>query len=309
MVPATLYERLFREALRIRRAEEEIIRLYPSDCIQSPVHLSIGQEAVAVGVCAGLSADDLLFGSYRSHAFYLAKGGELPAMMAELFGKAGGCAGGKAGSMHLTAPEVGFMGSSAVVASTIPNAVGAALAAQRRATGQVIVTVFGDGATEEGVYHESLNFAVLHHLPVLFLCENNGLAVHSRQRARQTYNLLDHASSYGMPTAHCAEGWDFLRVHDVVGRAIGAIREKGGPRFVECATYRYLEHVGIHDDHQVDYRNAAALQEWQARDPLLHDTRLLDRFDAEIRAEIQDAVRFAQESPWPAPSALLEDVA
>lgn len=309
MTPATLYERLFRDALRIRRVEEEIIRLYPSDCIQSPVHLSIGQEAVAVGACASLARTDLLFGSYRSHAFYLAKGGDLRQMMAELYGKSEGCAGGKAGSMHLTAPDVGFMGASAVVASTIPNAVGAALAAKRRGTGQVIVTVFGDGATEEGVYHESLNFAVLHGLPVLFLCENNGLAVHSPQQSRQAYNLCDHASSYGLPTARCAEGWDFLRVHETVGRAVEGIRDTGGPRFVECSTYRYLEHVGTNDDHHVEFRDEAVLREWQAQDPLLNDTRLRGRFEDDIQTEIRDAVQFAENSPWPAPNALLEDVA
>ena len=179
MTDVPLSDTLFYQALRIRLVEERIIELYPTDKIQSPVHLSIGQEAVAVGVCRSLRTTDLLFSSYRSHAFYLAKGGDLRTMFAELFGRVTGCCGGKAGSMHLAAPEVGFMGASAVVASTIPHAVGAALAAQRlKRTDQVIVVAFGDGATEEGVYHESLNFAGLHKLPLVLLCENNGLAVH-----------------------------------------------------------------------------------------------------------------------------------
>ena len=178
-----MFERLFFQALRIRLVEERIIELYPSDVIQSPVHLSIGQEAVAVGACDSLTFNDLLFCTYRSHAFYLAKGGNLREMFAELYGKITGCARGKAGSMHLAAPEVGLMGASAVVASTIPHAVGAALAAKRLSKDQIIVGVFGDGATEEGVYHESLNFAALHRLPVIFLCENNGLAVHSFRKA------------------------------------------------------------------------------------------------------------------------------
>lgn len=182
-----IYEELFYKALRIRLVEERIIELYPSDKIQSPVHLSIGQEAVAVCACQSLKQADLLFCSYRSHAFYRAKGGHLCEMFAELYGKATGCGRGKAGSMHLAAPEVGLMGSSAVVASTIPHAVGAALAAERLKKPQVIVAVFGDGATEEGVYHESLNFAALHKLPIVFFCENNGLAVHSKLEARQAY--------------------------------------------------------------------------------------------------------------------------
>ena len=157
-----LYEDLFYKALRIRLVEECVIELYPSDKIQSPVHLSIGQEAVAVGVCQSLRPTDLLFCSYRSHAFYLAKGGDLDQMMAELYGKVTGCCEGKGGSMHLAAPEVGLMGASAIVASTIPHAVGAALAAKRLNKGHVIVAAFGDGATDEGAYHESLNFAVLH---------------------------------------------------------------------------------------------------------------------------------------------------
>lgn len=306
---ANLYEQLFYESLRIRRAEERIIELYPSDCIQSPVHLSIGQEAVAVGVCHPLETEDPLFGTYRSHAFFLAKGGTMRDMFAELYGKATGGCGGKAGSMHLTAPEVGFMGSSAVVASTIPNAVGAALAAKRRGTGQVVVAVFGDGATEEGVYHESLNFAALHGLPVLFVCENNGLAVHSKLRDRQAYGICEHVATYGIPTRRCAEGWDFLRVSDVVGDAVAEIRTGAGPQFVECATYRYQEHVGIGGDHQVGYRDPRDLEEWQAKDPLLQDENLRSAFDPALRAEIDDAVEFAESSPWPGPEHLLADVA
>jgi len=188
------------QALRIRLVEERVIALYPSDKIQSPVHLSIGQEMVAVGVCQSLTPRDLLFCSYRSHAFYLAKGGDLGEMFAELYGKVTGCARGKGGSMHLAAADVGLMGASAVVASVIPHAVGAALAAKRLGKDHTIVAVFGDGATEEGVYHESLNFAALHALPVIFVCENNGLAVHARQAARQAYRITSLAKTYGIVT-------------------------------------------------------------------------------------------------------------
>lgn len=304
-----LYERLFLECLRIRLAEEKIVELYPSDRIQSPVHLSIGQEAVAAAVCEPLRREDPLFGSYRSHAFYLAKGGSMREMFAELYGKATGCAGGKAGSMHLTAPEVGFMGSSAVVGSTIPHAVGYALAAQRRRSRQVVVAVFGDGATEEGIYHESLNFAALHALPVLFVCENNGLAVHSRIEARQSYQIGEHARVYGIPAVRCEEGWDPLRIHAQVAPLIEKIRHGAGPQLFECTTYRYCEHVGIGDDHHVGYRSPEALRAWQERDPLIQDQALRAALEARVQKEIEDAAAFAEASPWPNPEDLLSDVA
>jgi pyruvate dehydrogenase E1 component alpha subunit len=309
MTFANEYERLLYAALRIRLVEERVVALYPSDKIQSPVHLSIGQEAIAVGTCAALAPQDLVFGTYRGHAFYLAKGGDLGAMLAELYGKATGCGGGKAGSMHLAAPEVGFMGSSAVVASTVPHAVGAALAARRRGLDQIAVAVFGDGATEQGCYHESLNFAALHRLPVLVLCENNGLAVHSHRSARQSYEVVTHARGYGIHAVGCEEGWDFMRVRAVVAEAAAAIRGGAGPALVECRTERYMEHVGVGEDYEAGYRSRAAAERWKAHDPLLRETELAARFTPEIAAEIDAAVAFAEASPWPDAAALLRDVA
>ncbi len=300
---------LLYETLRIRLVELRIIQLYPSDKIQSPVHLSIGQEAVAAGACAALLPEDLVFGSYRSHAFYLAKGGDLRQMMAELYGKATGCCGGKAGSMHLAAPDVGFMGSSAIVASTIPHAVGAALAAKRRGLQQIVVAVFGDGATEEGVYHESLNFAALHQLPVLFLCENNGFAVHSRISARQSYDLLEHADSYGIPTRLCAKGNDPRAVYDTVAAAAERVRVERRPTVVVVDTYRQMEHVGIGEDHHVGYRSPSEAEPWRRTDPLVNESALVARFTPQILREIDDAVAFAEQSPWPGADALLADVA
>jgi len=305
----TRYERLFYQALRIRLVEERIAARYPSDKIQSPVHLSIGQEAVAVGACEPLRVTDPVFGSYRGHAFYLAKGGDLRAMLAELYGKRTGCGQGKAGSMHLAAPEVGFMGSSAVVASTIPHAVGMALAARRRRTDQVVTAAFGDGATEEGVYHESINFAALHRLPVLFLCENNGLAVHSRITSRQAYPIATHAATYGIPVTTCAAGYDFVHVGDVVGRAVDEVRRRGSPWFVEVQTHRYREHVGTGEDYDVGYRSRAEGDRWKANDPLVQDTELVARFAPLIEREIDEAEAFADASPWPGPEDLLTDVA
>ncbi len=180
-----MYESLYRSIYRIRRVEEEIARIYPSDQIKSPVHLSIGQEAVSVAVCEALERRDVVFGTYRGHALYLAKGGDLRRLMAELFGKATGCARGKGGSMHLVHTAAGVMGTSAVVGTTIANAVGFAYALQYRQEDKIVASFFGDGATEEGVFAESLNFAALKRLPILFVCENNQYAIHTRQQRRQ----------------------------------------------------------------------------------------------------------------------------
>ena len=194
-----MYATFYRSLYRIRRVEEEIARVYPTDKIKSPVHLSIGQEAVAVAVCEALLPEDVIFISYRSHAGYLAKGGDLKAMIAELYGKATGSNKGKGGSMHLADLAHGVMGASAVVGTTIPHAVGYAYAQKVRRTGSICATFFGDGATDEGVFHESLNFAALKQLPMLFICENNGYAIHTHQRLRQANpNISERVKPYGI---------------------------------------------------------------------------------------------------------------
>lgn len=307
MKDESIYRRMFRTALLIRLVEERIIELYPSDKIQSPVHLSIGQEAVAVGVCDALRPDDLVFATYRSHGFYIAKGGPLGAMFAELYGRKGGISGGKAGSMHLAAPEVGLMGSSAVVASTIPHAVGAALSFKRRAGTRLAVAVFGDGATEEGVYHESLNFAALMKLPVLFICEDNGLAVHSHRPVRQAYDLLRHAASYGIPGRRVEEGWDMLAVRQATLEAAAQARA-GRPFVLEIATSRYKEHVGVGEDFHFDYRTSAGVDAWKRRDPLIVDGALAAALRPGVEREIAAAVAFAEASPAPGRADLLTDV-
>jgi TPP-dependent pyruvate/acetoin dehydrogenase alpha subunit len=302
------YRKLFREALRIRLVEERIIELYPSDRIQSPVHLSIGQEAVAVGVCEALRCQDLIFITYRGHAFYLAKGGDLSRMMAELYGRVGGSSKGKAGSMHLAAPEVGVMGASAVVASTIPLAVGAGLAMRLRREDRLSVVCYGDGAAEQGCYHESLNFAALYQLPVLFLCENNGLAVHAGRAERQAFQILDHARAYGLATVRIDRGWNFVEVGDVTRQVVEAMRLDGRPRVMEVITCRYMEHVGPCEDFQGGYRSQVAVDAWKARDPLCVDTALAAELTPALVAEIDAAVAFAEASPPPALADLLTDV-
>lgn len=308
------HERLYRSLYRIRRAEEEIARIYPTDKIKSPVHLSIGQEAVSVGVCEALRPEDVVFGTYRSHALYLAKGGDLKRMMAELFGKATGCAKGKGGSMHLIDPARGVMGTSAVVGSTIPLAVGYAYALKLRAKRAIVASFFGDGAVEEGAFHESLNFARLKNLPVLFVCENNFYAIHTHQRERQPFdNICDRARSYGIPAERFEED-DVLKIFERMTPAVELIRSGScGPLFFECRTYRLKEHVGPNDDFHLGYRARSEAEPWIQNDSCRRLAALLDpavrgRIEAEVEDEIHGAIEFAEQSPFPAPADLYSDV-
>jgi pyruvate dehydrogenase E1 component alpha subunit len=250
----------------------------------------------------------LVFATYRSHGFYIAKGGRLDEMFAELYGRIGGVSKGKAGSMHLSAPEAGLMGSSAVVASTIPHAVGAALTFKRRGEKRVAVAVFGDGATEEGVYHESLNFAALMKVPVLFICEDNGLAVHSFRPVRQSYNLIKHAATYGIPSQRVEDGWDMIAVREATLAAMERVRNGGGPFVLEFATSRYMEHVGIAEDFHFGYRSQASVDAWKKRDPLITDADLVKALTPAIEREIEAAVAFAERSPHPGRAELLTDI-
>jgi TPP-dependent pyruvate/acetoin dehydrogenase alpha subunit len=305
--------RLYRSLYRIRRAEEEIARIYPSDKIKSPVHLSIGQEAVAVGVCDVLRADDVVFGTYRGHATYLAKGGSLPAMMAELYGKDTGCARGKGGSMHLIDVAHGVMGMSAVVATTIPHAVGYAYALKLQRSDRVVVSFFGDGAVEEGAYHESLNFAALKRLGVLFVCENNTYAIHSKLLDRRhADNIAEQARSYGMPAERVEEN-DVLAIRARSAEAVAALRAGGGPRYLECLTYRWKEHVGPGDDWTLGYRTPEEARPWVERDQVFRIAGSVEpearrRIEAEVEAEIAEAIDFAERSPFPPAAELATDV-
>ena len=299
-----LIARLFRALLLIRRTEERIAAVYPTDCIKSPVHLSIGQEAVAVGVCDALSRTDVVAMSYRGHAAYLAKGGDLRKMIAELYGKVTGCARGKGGSMHLVAPEAGVLGASAVVATQIPIATGWALASKRRGSGQVVACFFGDGATEEGCTAESLNFAALHHLPILFVCENNGYAIHEPLAKRwATTRLCERVATYGIAT-HRIEDQDVFAIREAAQAAVASIREGAGPTFIECLTYRWREHVGPNEDYDSGYRAADDLHPWRASDQIDRIARLLPshqvhRISEEVAAQIDDAFNFAAASDPP----------
>lgn len=303
-----VYKDLFYQAMRIRMVEEKIIELYPSDLIQSPVHLSIGQESVAVGVCSNLNIDDWIFINYRGHAFYLAKGGPLPEFFAELMGKKNGQSKGKAGSMHLASLKQGIMGASAVVGSTISHAVGAALVSKIKNENKIFVTNFGDGAVEQGVFHESLNFSRLYNVPVLFLCEDNNLAVHSPKIERQSFSLKSLVNSYDIPYYEIKEGYDFLVVQKQSKIAIDEVRDKKKPVFLNIKTARYREHVGPNEDFDAGYRDKQSIDNWKSLDPLINDTKLYDELYTTIKNEIENAVRFGIESPFPNKEDLMSDV-
>lgn len=308
-----LYERLYRSLCRIRRVEEEVARMYPSDKIKSPVHLSIGQESVAVGVCEALRPTDVVFGTYRGHALYLAKHGDLKKMVAELYGKITGCAKGKGGSMHLIDVSAGVMGTSAVVGTTIPHAVGYAYAMRVRRNDTVVASFFGDGAADEGVFNESLNFAALKRLPVLFVCENNAYSIHSHQRTRQpASNIVERARAYTIPAERVDDG-DILRLYELARGAVEEMRSGGGPRFIECMTYRWKEHVGPNDDFDKGYRSRAEAEPWFARDQVdrmgaLLPARAREAIDEEVEAELREAFEFAEQSPFPPEEELYTDM-
>ncbi len=307
-------DKIYRALYRIRRVEEEIINVYSTDKIKSPVHLSIGQEAVSVGACLALEPKDIVFGTYRGHALYLAKGGNLKRMIAELYGKATGCAKGKGGSMHLIDVSAGVMGGSAVVGTTIANAIGYAYALKYQKKDSVVVSFFGDGAVDEGVFHESLNFAALKKLPIVFICENNSYAIHTHQHRRQANpKIWERAATYGM-TAQRIEDNNPITIYQKVSKAVGAIRSKDrGPFFFECLTYRWKEHVGPGDDFYLGYRTEEEREPWIKNDHVKKLAKLLkfqdrQKIEVEVEEEIRTAFKFAEESPFPPDSDLYTHV-
>jgi TPP-dependent pyruvate/acetoin dehydrogenase alpha subunit len=296
--------RLYRSMYLIRRVEEEIIRLYPTDKIKSPVHLSIGQEAVSAAVCDHLERTDVAFGTYRGHALYLAKGGDVGRMMAELYGKVDGCARGKAGSMHLVDPGVGMMGTSAVVATGVSNAVGAALALKMQRSKAIVVCFSGEGAADEGAWHESMNFASLKKLPILFVCENNFYAIYSHVRDRLAGpGLQARSRSYGIEP-ELIEDHEPMKLHERVGAAVAAVRRGEGPRFLECMTYRWRDHVGPTEDRIHKYRPDVELDAKIDNDNLkivgdLLPADVRSSIEAAVEKCVAEAIAFAEASAFP----------
>lgn len=294
--------KLFYEMLRIRRIEEAIAARYPEQEMRCPVHLSIGQEAVAVGVCQNLLARDYVVSGHRAHAHYLAKGGSLKRMMAEIYGKKDGCCHGHGGSMHLTDLEQGFVASTPIVGGSIPIGVGLALAAKMKKEERVITIFFGEGATEEGVWAESLNFAALKKLPVLFLCEQNFYSVYSPMHVRQP----ESRSRKGIAAASglyvdSGDGNLIEEVYAKTAHAVDYIRSGQGPLFLEFVTYRHREHCGPYFDNHIGYRTEEEASLWNSRCPIRRGEASFDREAMEkmIAAEIAEAFAFAHNSPFP----------
>jgi len=298
---------LYETMVRMRMVEEKIVEIYPDREIRSPTHLYIGQEAVAAGVCAALERDDVVVANYRSHGWYLAKGGRLQAMMDELFGRATGCSGGWGGSMHLIDGEAGLMGTSAIVAGGIPHAVGCALADTLQGRRTVSVAAFGDGAVEEGGFHESLNFAALRRLPVVFVCENNLWAAFSPLAERQPQgDVHRRAAPYGVP-GQVADGNDVVAVYEATASAVRRARDGGGPTLLEFRTFRWLEHCGPNDDVAYGLRGRADVDAWKARCPIEGARGFVGEVEARalrarVAAEIEAALAAARRAPWPTPT-------
>ena len=301
---ADFKKQLYYRLLLLRRVEERIVANYAHREMRSPTHLYMGHEAVAVGVSAALKREDLVFPYYRSHGWYLAKGGDLNEMMAELYGRENGCSKAWGGSMHLIHLKAGVMGTSAIVAGTISHAAGAAFALRYQGKDSVCVASFGDGAIEEGVFHETLNFAALRKLPVLFVCENNLYATNTHIRERQAQpEIFKRAESYGLPGVRI-DGNDVRAVYEETLRALSRARKGEGPTLIECMTYRYFEHCGVSEDFQLGYRTEQEAKEWHARDPLIKAKDFVNekersRMDAEIAALIDAAFAHAKSSPFP----------
>ncbi len=301
---------LFRSMLRIRLIEEEIERRYHQDQMKTPIHLVIGQEATAAGCCAALRRDDLLYGSHRTHGIYLAKGGDLKGMLCEMHCRINGCAGSRGGSMHLIDKSVGMAGTSAIVGGAIPIAAGAALAGQMQGLDRVAVVFFGDAATEEGVASETLNFAVLKRLPIVFFCENNFYSVQSPLATRQPPREIHRwAAGYGLPSVS-VDGTNVLDVYEAVREAVARARRGEGPTFIEAPVYRFRAHGGAGDDSHSGYRDPAEREVWEQVCPVetfyrfLADAGLMDaaareRTHTEIIQETLAAFDHALASPNP----------
>jgi len=305
----------FRSMLLIRRSEERIADLVTSGEAKCPCHLAIGQEACAVGVASAVRPTDRLFGAHRSHAHYLALGGDPDELFAEVLGKNAGCSGGMGGSMHLVSPEHGLLGTVPIVAATIPMAVGAALAARLQRVDAVAVAFFGDGATEEGVFHESLNLAAELRAPVLFACENNFFASHLHISQRQPADSVSRfAIAHRIPVER-VEGNDVCAVAAATESAVTRARAGEGPSFLEMVTYRWRGHVGPSEDMDVGVKRGEELQYWKQRDPIRRLREALvaaghlteeeaNAIDREASARADAARTKAREAPYPSKDVL-----
>ena len=314
------YKKLFYEMLRIRKVEESISKNYSKWKMRCPVHLSIGQEAPAVGVIKNLLKQDKIVTAHRSHAHYLAKGGNLKAMIAELYGKETGCAKGKGGSMHLIDLKAGVTAAVPIVGSTIPIGVGLSWSMKLRKKKNIVAIFFGDGATEEGVFQESLDFSSLHNLPVLFVCENNEYSVYSHRSKRQSKkrNILKIAKAIGIDGTKIS-GNDVVKIFNSTKKIVKKIKKNSKPHLILIDTFRRLEHCGPNNDDHLAYRSKIYINKWLQNDPLNKIRKDiinlkylkkndLENIDKKINKEILSAFKFAEDSKFPTKKLLFEDI-
>lgn len=307
---------MYRKMLEIRLFEEKVFELYAQNLVPGTIHLYTGQEAVAVGVCSALRKDDYITSTHRGHGHCIAKGAELKRVMAEILGRRTGYCMGKGGSMHIADFSIGVLGATAVVGAGIPIAAGAGLSIKLRKTDQVAACFFGDGASNQGTFHEGINMAAVWKLPVIFACENNLYAMGTRQSLVMAIeNIADRASAYGIPGV-AVDGNDVLAVYEATVKAVERARKGEGPTLIECKTYRHRGHSRVDP---ARYRPKEEVEAWLAKDPikrfrerLLQTASLTEgeirQIEEEASAKVEEAVKFAIESPHPAPEEALEDV-
>ncbi len=309
-IPKELLREFYRTMLWIQKVELKINELYHEDEMKTPVHLCLGQEAVAAGVCLNLNADDYVFTNHRGHGHYIAKGGNVEAMVAEFYNRETGCSRGRGGSMHLVDTAVGLLGSSSIVGGGIPIATGAALASVLRKDNRVSLAFFGDAAVEEGVIYESINFAMLKKLPVVYVCENNLYSVFSHLSKRQAQDdIYRRFIGLDIPI-YRVDGNNVVAVYHTAKKAIAQARDGGGPSFIECRTYRLKDHHGTGSGVEVGYRSQEEVDEWAARCPVKNYERFLleqklltaveiKQFTDAVDREVEGVFNFAQASPLP----------
>lgn len=312
-----LHLALYRTMYLIRAAELLIQKHYGEDQMKTPMHMSMGQEAIVAGICHALKPQDQVLGTYRSHGLYLAKTRESDRFFAEMYGKACGPSAGKAGSMHLFAPEAGLICTSAIVASHIPVGVGAAFANKAAQNGRTMAVFFGDGAIDEGAFWESFNMACLRRLPMLFVCEDNGYAVHTPAHERHGYKDIRAIASQFDCNVFASDSTDVHVIYELTREALKVMADEERPCFLHLRYYRYLEHVGVNDDFKAGYRSRKEFQAWRAVDPLhLQRTRLASivpegkvrDLEAAVDAQVRDSKAKAQAASFPDLSTLCEGV-
>ena len=307
---------MYRKMLMIRHFDEKAVELYRAQELPGFLHAYVGEEATAVGVCANLRDDDYITSTHRGHGHLIAKGGRLDKMMAELHAKTTGYCKGKGGSMHIADVSLGILGANGIVGAGIPIATGAALSAKMRKTDQVVASFFGDGASNQGVFHESLNLASIWDLPVVYICENNQYGMGTPQTQHQKIaDISLRASAYDIPGVS-VDGNDVIRVYETAHEAIARARTGGGPTLIECKTYRFLGHHA--GDPGTVYRTREEVEEWKQKDPILRLKSVLlardisetelEEVDTEVLAELEKAVEYAKSSPSPKPIDALEDL-